>query len=49
MRELVIKEIRQLMFDDPDLDWKFDLDSEELDHMSNQELLDLLIEILVEE
>ena len=49
MRNLVIARIRELMLEDPDLQLIFDIDYDDLDAMSNKQLLDLLEEILTEE
>lgn len=49
MRNLVIARIRELMLDDPDIQLIFDIDYDDLEAMSNKQLLDLLEEILTEE
>ena len=49
MRNLVISRIRELMQEDPSIQFIFDIDYDDLDAMSNKELLDLLEEIIVEE
>lgn len=49
MRNLVIARIREMMLEDPDLQLIFDIDYDDLDAMSNKQLLDLLEEILTEE
>ena len=45
MRNLVIERIRELLTDAPDLQVELDISPEELRHLSNAELLDLLEEI----
>ena len=49
MRNLVIARIREMMLEDPDIQLIFDIDYDDLDAMSNKQLLDLLEEILTEE
>lgn len=45
MRNLVIQRISEVLIDAPDLQVELDISPEELQHLSNEELLDLFEEI----